>query len=108
MQLRSLLVSLLCVSLGVSAASPALAAPEFVNGLALPGDLLDQSGGLDANTGRVGFFSDIYFDVKRKHWWGLSDRGPGGGTRSGKVWPSGRSSPMAAISCWPAPTTTTA
>ena len=28
----------------------------------------------------MGFFSDIYYDVKRKHWYGLSDRGPGGGT----------------------------
>ena len=31
-----------------------LAAPEFVNGLALPGDMLDESKGTDANTGRVG------------------------------------------------------
>jgi len=61
-------------------APAALAAPEFVNGLALDGALLDRSGGTDANTGRVGFFSDIYYDPVRKQWWGLSDRGPGGGT----------------------------
>jgi hypothetical protein len=54
-------------------------AATFVNGLSLPGGLLDLSGGTDANTGRVGYFSDIHYDAKRKHWWGLSDRGPGGG-----------------------------
>jgi hypothetical protein len=63
-----------------TAAPAALAMPEFVNGLALPGGLLDRSGGTDANTGRIGYFSDIHYDAKRKHWWGLSDRGPGGGT----------------------------
>lgn len=60
--------------------SPAFADPFFVNGIAIPGDTLDKSGGTDANNGRVGFFSDIFYDAKRKHWWGLSDRGPGGGT----------------------------
>jgi hypothetical protein len=47
--------------------------------LALDGAMLDRSGGEDANTGRVGYFSDIYFDPQRGQWWGLSDRGPGGG-----------------------------
>lgn len=66
---------------GLSAlASNGHAAPTFVNGLALDGSALDRSGGTDANTGRIGYFSDIYYDVKRKQWWGLSDRGPGGGT----------------------------
>ena len=32
------------------------------------------------NDGRLGFFSDIYFDAARNEWWALSDRGPGGGT----------------------------
>jgi hypothetical protein len=55
------------------------AAPEFVNGLALDGAMLDNSGGTTPNTGRVGYFSDIYYDSQRNQWWGLSDRGPGGG-----------------------------
>src|SRR4029453_5345259 len=75
-----LVTILIGATLATAPAPAALAAPEFVNGLALPGDMLDESKGTDANTGRVGFFSDIYYDVKRKHWYGLSDRGPGGGT----------------------------
>ncbi|HEX4975302.1 MAG TPA: esterase-like activity of phytase family protein, partial [Pseudomonadales bacterium] len=63
-----------------SATLPVLADPAFVNGLALSGDSLDLSGGTDANNGRLGYFSDIFYDAKRKHWWALSDRGPGGGT----------------------------
>lgn len=77
--LRSMTM-LMTMGLIFAAAAPAvLAAPEFVNGLALDGAMLDRSGGTDANTGRVGFFSDIYYDPEREQWWGLSDRGPGGG-----------------------------
>ena len=63
-------------------ATAATAAPTFVNGLALDGAMLDLSGGRSVNNGRVGYFSDIYYDPHRKEWWGLSDRGPGGGTLS--------------------------
>ncbi len=59
----------------------AAAAPSFVNGLAIPGTTGDQFG-TAVNNGRVGFFSDIYYDTHRNEWWGLSDRGPGGGTLS--------------------------
>jgi hypothetical protein len=68
-------MSLICAA----AAPTVLAAPAFVNGLALDGAMLDRCGGTDANTGRVGYFSDIYYDPARGHWWALSDRGPGGG-----------------------------
>jgi hypothetical protein len=51
----------------------------FVNGLAVPGSLGDTYGA-SVNDGRVGMFSDIYYDTNRGEWWGLSDRGPGGGT----------------------------
>lgn len=61
-------------------AGPATAAAVFVNGLTLDGAQLDKSGGSMANDGRVGFFSDLYYDPNRQQWWGLSDRGPGGGT----------------------------
>ncbi len=51
----------------------------FVNGLALDGALLDKSVGSNFDR-RAGFFSDIYFEASSNSWWGLSDRGPGGGT----------------------------
>ena len=60
----------------------AMAAPAFVNGLVIDGNMLDLSGGTSVNNGRLGYFSDIYYDTNRKEWWGLSDRGPGGGTLS--------------------------
>jgi hypothetical protein len=46
--------------------------------LALAGDAVDLSTGTAADR-RLGYFSDIYYDATRKEWWGLSDRGPGGG-----------------------------
>lgn len=57
----------------------ASAALVFVNGLAIDGSMGDTYGN-SANDGRLGFFSDIYYDTNRNEWWGLSDRGPGGGT----------------------------
>lgn len=75
MRLRPL--PLFCLGLMLSAG--AQAAPAFVNGLTLPGDSLDLSVGSDTER-RVGFFSDLYYDPNRNEWWGLSDRGPGGGT----------------------------
>jgi hypothetical protein len=56
------------------------AAPTFVNGLTLDGATLDASGGVAVNDGRLGYFSDIYYDALREEWYALSDRGPGGGT----------------------------
>jgi len=58
--------------------------PTLVNVLSLPGESVDltrlkkgETGG--ANVNRQGYFSDIYYDPNRDEWWGLSDRGPGGG-----------------------------
>src|SRR5687768_8333615 len=62
------------------AATPAYAAPAFVNGLLIDGETLDASGGSSVNDGRLGFFSDIYYDALRDEWYAESDRGPGGGT----------------------------
>ena len=50
----------------------------YQNGLLLAGSALDLSSGT-ATERRLGYFSDIYYDPSRKQWWGLSDRGPGGG-----------------------------
>jgi hypothetical protein len=62
------------------ASGSAFAAPSFVNGLAIPGNATDATPTAGANGNRLGFFSDIYYDTNRNEWWGLSDRGPGGGT----------------------------
>jgi hypothetical protein len=68
----------LCAS---GAKAQALSDAQFVNGLTLSGGSLDLSAGSDFDR-RVGYFSDIYFDPNRNEWWGLSDRGPGGGSLS--------------------------
>lgn len=61
-------------------AAPALAAPIYVNSLSIPGNTLDLSGGTTANNGRFGAFSGLYYLPSQNQWFGLSDRGPGGGT----------------------------
>jgi hypothetical protein len=76
-KLRSLILAALSTA---ALAAPSWATPEFVNGLAIDGRSLDASGGTLVNDGRLGFFSDLYYDAKRDEWWLLSDRGPGGGT----------------------------
>ncbi len=60
-------------------ASGAWAQPTFVNGLVIRGDALDATNQPGANAGRLGMFSDLYYDSIRDEWWALSDRGPGGG-----------------------------
>lgn len=81
MTLRSLLATTAAVGLVGLGATEALATPSYVNGIAIPGNTSDLSG--DAGLGsRLGFFSDIYYDPNRNEWWGLADRGPGGGTLS--------------------------
>ncbi len=67
--------------LGLVFSGAVQAAPTFVNGLALPGASGDLFGS-SVNNGRLGYFSDLYYDPNRNEWWGLSDRGPGGGTLS--------------------------
>lgn len=50
----------------------------FQNNLSLSGAAPDLSTGTLTER-RLGYFSDIYYDSSRQEWWGLSDRGPGGG-----------------------------
>ncbi len=52
---------------------------QFVNGLAISGSTLDKTTG-SAFDRRVGMFSGLFYDPLRGEWWGVSDRGPGGGT----------------------------
>jgi hypothetical protein len=77
---KSLARTLTPLALAIAAVTAAEAAPTFVNGLTLEATTPDASGGVSVNDGRLGFFSDIYYDPLRNEWYGLSDRGPGGGT----------------------------
>lgn len=63
-----------------TASNVAQAQPAFANGIVIDGGTLDGTGAQNANDGRFGFFSDLYYDPVTKEWWALSDRGPGGGT----------------------------
>jgi hypothetical protein len=76
---RPLTVTALALACWAGAASAQnLTGASFVNGLALDGAALDLSSGSAAER-RLGYFSDLYYDANRNEWWGLSDRGPGGG-----------------------------
>lgn len=54
---------------------------QFVNGIAISGSTLDRSAGTDFDR-RLGMFSGLFYDPTRNEYWGVSDRGPGGGTIS--------------------------
>ena len=49
----------------------AQAAPAFVNALVIDGATVDASGGTLVNDGRMGFFSDLYYDAARNEMWNL-------------------------------------
>jgi hypothetical protein len=67
--------------LAAAAQAGVVGTTTFVNGLTLDGATQDLSTGTAVDR-RVGFFSDLYYDRLRNEWWGVSDRGPGGGTLS--------------------------
>ena len=66
------LLRLVLLATLTAVASVGQAAPAFVNGLALPGDLRDvkEPGKPTDSKLRVGYFSDIYYDPNRHEWWG--------------------------------------
>lgn len=76
---RAFTLSLLALAASLPAAAQSLGHVSFVNGITIAGDSLDLSSG-SAFDRRVGFFSDLAYDRANNAWWGLSDRGPGGGT----------------------------
>ncbi|PSB19020.1 PEP-CTERM sorting domain-containing protein [Phormidesmis priestleyi ULC007] len=56
---------------------------SLVNNLVIPGESTDLAAGSGANANRLGgFFSDLYYDRYQNLYYGLVDRGPGGGTIS--------------------------
>jgi len=64
-----------------SAQAGVVGAATFVNGIAIDATTQDLSSGTAVER-RVGMFSDLYYDNLRNEWWGVSDRGAGGGTLS--------------------------
>jgi hypothetical protein len=72
------LMAAAALALATSARAQSVGAVQFVNGIAIAGDTPDLSAGSTFDR-RVGFFSDLYYDALRGDYWGLSDRGPGGG-----------------------------
>jgi len=69
------LAAALC-TFALAAQAGTVVSSSFVNALALDG------AATDATRSRLGYFSDLYYDPVRQEWWGLSDRGPGGGLLS--------------------------
>lgn len=61
---------------------PAGGAPTFVNDIRLAGSSVDLVLGSGANVNRLGMFSDLYYHQAGGVFYGLSDRGPGGGVIS--------------------------
>jgi hypothetical protein len=72
----------------LTASIPKAFALSLVNDITIAGDAVDKSvipngQTAGANTNRLGgFFSDLYYDRSNNVYYGLTDRGPGGGTIS--------------------------
>lgn len=71
----------LAISLISLTARPARAQlANYVNTITLSGSATDLAPGSGANVNRLGgLFSDVYYDRERNLYYGLPDRGPGGG-----------------------------
>lgn len=77
----SLVVSALAITGNITSAYGV----SFNNSIGIPGDSTDlyPFNGNSANVNRLGgFFSDLYYDRYNNVYYGLADRGPGGGTIS--------------------------
>ncbi|NMG09073.1 esterase-like activity of phytase family protein [Brasilonema sp. UFV-L1] len=76
--------SLIISSVSITGYTASAYGISFTNTLSIPGESTDlyPSSGNSANVNRLGFFSEIYYDRFNNVYYGLSDRGPGGGTIS--------------------------
>lgn len=78
-------VSLVVSVLGILGSMTSAYGVSLNNTLIIPGESIDlySSATNNANTNRLGgFFSDLYYDRDNNLYYGLADRGPGGGTIS--------------------------
>ncbi|MFZ5930853.1 MAG: esterase-like activity of phytase family protein [Pseudomonadota bacterium] len=74
-------IGVAALALGFSQA--AQASIQFVNQLQIDGEATDLGGGATPNENRLGGFgSDLLYDGANNVWYGLVDRGPGGGVIS--------------------------
>ena len=71
---------LLLSGIALLAATSANAAITYVDSVAIAGDATDLSGQSSAFAGnRLSFGSDLFYDASTNSFWGITDRGPGGG-----------------------------
>lgn len=73
---KTLFTTALC---GLLMGPCAESAPVFLNEIVVPATSVDLVGGSGANVNRLGMFSDLHYDRSSNLFYGLSDRGPGGG-----------------------------
>lgn len=69
----------LSLAAGLLAAGPARAAVTYAGHLTVAGDATDLAPGTTANEVRLSFGSDLTYDARNGTFYGVSDRGPGGG-----------------------------
>ncbi|MEO8337491.1 MAG: esterase-like activity of phytase family protein [bacterium] len=72
------LLAIAALSVAATASAQSVTSVQFVNGITISGAMTDLSNGTIFDQ-RLGMFSDLYYDSNNNDWWGLSDRGPGGG-----------------------------
>ncbi|WP_413199228.1 esterase-like activity of phytase family protein [Nostoc piscinale] len=77
-------LSLVTAIVSVTGSATTASAVSLVNGITIPGGSTDLSASStnSANTNRLGFFSDLYYDRSNNVYYSLADRGPGGGVIS--------------------------
>ncbi|MBE9003601.1 esterase-like activity of phytase family protein [Fortiea sp. LEGE XX443] len=73
--------SLVTAVVSITGSTSTVGAVSLVNGITIPADSTDLSSSStnSANTNRLGFFSDLYYDRNNNVYYSLADRGPGGG-----------------------------
>jgi hypothetical protein len=79
--ISGLSLSLVTAIVNITGLANSAHAISLVNGLTIPGNSTDLSSSSrnSANTNRLGFFSDLYYDRYNNVYYSLADRGPGGG-----------------------------
>ncbi|MCC5634326.1 esterase-like activity of phytase family protein [Nostoc sp. CHAB 5844] len=77
-------LSLVTAVVSITGSATTAGAISLVNGITIPADSTDLSSSStnSANTNRLGFFSDLYYDRYNNVYYSIADRGPGGGVIS--------------------------